>query len=74
MFIALNIFYFHTTQLPDTRLLLYLVFKYPKREENLANWILLNDDLVICNVYRTLGIFKGNSDCRGFYFVLTLGN
>ena len=44
---ALNTFYFHTTQLPDTRLLLYLVFKYPKREENLAVLILLNDDLVM---------------------------
>lgn len=50
MFMALNIFYFHTTQLPDTRLLLYLVFKYPKREENLAVLILLNDDLVMQGV------------------------
>lgn len=28
--------------------------------------------ILSCNEYITLGIFEGNSDYRGFYFVLTL--
>ena len=56
--IALNIFYFHTTQPPDTSPLLYLVFKYPKLEEKLAVLILLKDDIVTQCRY-TLGDFQG---------------
>lgn len=52
VFIALNIFYFPTTQPPDTSPLLYLVFKYPKLEEKLAVLILLKDDLVMQCVHN----------------------